>query len=60
MVFLGFAVNYDPPREEVKEAVKNLTQAGLKITIITGDYSLTAAAIGKQVGIIQDKFCNLV
>ncbi|GAK74396.1 cation transport ATPase, partial ['Chrysanthemum coronarium' phytoplasma] len=39
MVFLGFAVNYDPPREEVKEAVKNLTQAGLKITIITGDYS---------------------
>ncbi|AOF54583.1 cation transport ATPase [Maize bushy stunt phytoplasma] len=59
MVFLGFAVNYDPPREEVKEAVKNLTQAGLKITIITGDYSLTAAAIGKQVGIIQDKFVGL-
>ncbi|MBS2126476.1 cation-transporting P-type ATPase ['Fragaria x ananassa' phyllody phytoplasma] len=59
MVFLGFAVNYDPPREEVKEAVYNLTQSGLKITIITGDYGLTAAAIGKQIGIIKDDFIGL-
>ncbi|WP_349401870.1 cation-transporting P-type ATPase [Candidatus Phytoplasma solani] len=59
MVFLGFAVNYDPPREEVKEAVSNLIQAGLKITIITGDYGLTAAAIGKQIGIIKDDFIGL-
>ncbi|CCP88422.1 cation-transporting P-type ATPase [Candidatus Phytoplasma solani] len=59
MVFLGFAVNYDPPRDEVKEAVSNLTKAGLKITIITGDYGLTAAAIGKQIGIIKDEFIGL-
>ncbi|CAM12113.1 Cation transport ATPase [Candidatus Phytoplasma australiense] len=59
MVFLGFAINYDPPREEVKEAVKNLIKASLKITIITGDYGLTATAIGKQVGIIKDEFINL-
>ena len=54
MVFLGLAVTYDPPREEVRPAIENCRKAGLKITIITGDYGLTAAAIGRQVGIIED------
>ncbi len=58
MVFLGFAVTYDPPRKEVYEAVTNLKHAGLKITIITGDYGLTAAAIGKQTGIIENDYLN--
>ncbi|CCV64618.1 H+ transporting ATPase, P-type ATPase [Alteracholeplasma palmae J233] len=59
MVFLGFAVTYDPPKKEVAEAVANLRTSGIKITIITGDYGLTAAAIGKQVGIIDDEYINL-
>jgi magnesium-transporting ATPase (P-type) len=58
MVFLGFAVTYDPPRAEVAAAVTKLHNAGLKITIITGDYGLTAAAIGRQTGIIEKDFLN--
>jgi len=60
MVFLGLAVTYDPPREEVRPAIENCRKAGLKITIITGDYGLTAAAIGRQVGIIEDGDCRII
>ncbi|MFP7699579.1 MAG: cation-translocating P-type ATPase [Candidatus Phytoplasma pyri] len=59
MVFLGFVINYDPPKIGVKEAIEDLTKAGLKTTIITGDYGITAVAIGKQVGIIKDDFINI-
>ncbi|MFR0367998.1 cation-translocating P-type ATPase [Candidatus Phytoplasma palmae] len=60
MVFLGFAVNYDPPKIEVRDAVKKLLNAGLKITVITGDYGPTAISIGKQVGIItNDDYINI-
>ncbi|CAP18409.1 P-type ATPase exporting cations [Candidatus Phytoplasma mali] len=59
MVFLGFVINYDPPKIGVKEAIYDLTKAGLKTTIITGDYGITAIAIGKQVGIIKDDFINI-
>ena len=54
MVFLGLAASYDPPREEVRPAIEECRKAGLKVTIITGDYGLTAAAIGRQVGIIEE------
>jgi calcium-translocating P-type ATPase len=59
MVFLGFAVNFDPPKIEVKNAVKDLLKAGLKITVITGDYGPTAISIAKQVGIIKNDFINI-
>ncbi|WCA22503.1 cation-translocating P-type ATPase [Candidatus Phytoplasma oryzae] len=59
MVFLGFCVHYDPPKKEVRNAVKSLLKSGLKITVITGDYGPTAISIGKKVGIIKDKFLNI-
>lgn len=55
IVFLGFIVNYDPPKVEVRDAIDKLYKAGLKVTVITGDYGPTAIAIGKQVGIIKDE-----
>ncbi|WP_323847609.1 MAG: cation-transporting P-type ATPase [Phytoplasma sp.] len=54
MVFLGLLVNYDPPKIEVRDSIEQLYKAGLKVTVITGDYGKTAIAIGKQVGIIKD------
>ena len=50
-IFLGLAAMVDPLRPEVKEAFKQCERAGIKITIITGDYGMTAAAIAKQLGL---------
>ncbi len=56
LIFLGLTAMFDPPRPEVFEAVKQCREAGIKITIITGDYGITAAAIGKQTGLVEDKY----
>ncbi len=50
-VFVGLQAMIDPPREEVKDAVKKCNTAGIKVIMITGDHKKTAVAIGKQLGI---------
>jgi Ca2+-transporting ATPase len=52
LVFLGFIGMFDPPRSEVKDAIKQCKRAGIKIKMITGDSAITANAIAKQIGII--------
>lgn len=54
LVFIGIAGLLDPPREEIKEAVKLTKIAGIKSYIVTGDHGFTTAAIAKQVGLISD------
>jgi Ca2+-transporting ATPase len=53
MVFVGLAGMIDPPREEVKEAVRICGQAGIKTVMITGDHKLTAMAIAKELNIMK-------
>jgi Ca2+-transporting ATPase len=53
MVFVGLAGMIDPPREEVKEAVKVCDQASIRSVMITGDHKLTAVAIAKELGILK-------
>ena len=53
MIFVGLAAMKDPPRPEVKKAVEQAKQAGIRIVIITGDYGPTAQAIAEEVGIVD-------
>lgn len=49
--FRGLAGLMDPPKEGVKEAIEVCKKAGIRVVMITGDYSRTAAAIGTEIGL---------
>jgi len=49
--FLGLAGLMDPPRAEAKHAIAQCKHAGIQVKMITGDHQLTAAAIGRELGL---------
>lgn len=51
LVFVGIVGFLDPPRKEVKGAIKTCQQAGIKVIMITGDHPETAKTIATQIGI---------
>lgn len=53
LIFVGLTGIIDPPREEVKSAIKICHKAGIRVVMITGDHKITASAIGKELGILQ-------
>ncbi|MCC3357530.1 calcium-translocating P-type ATPase, SERCA-type [Bacillus sp. REN16] len=52
LTFIGIQGMIDPPRPEVKAAVKECKDAGIKTIMITGDHLITAKAIASQLGIL--------
>jgi len=51
LVLLGLIGLLDPPRKEAIEAVAECHDGGIRVTMITGDHKITAAAIAKMLGI---------
>jgi calcium-translocating P-type ATPase len=58
LCWVGLLGIIDPPRDEAKDAIRIAQKAGIRIIMITGDHKLTAGAIAKQIGLIDDE--NLV
>ncbi|MFH1589424.1 MAG: HAD-IC family P-type ATPase [archaeon] len=52
-IFVALTGIIDPPRPEIPDAIAKCKDAGIKVIMITGDYSLTAEAIAKMVGLID-------
>ncbi|MFA7241329.1 MAG: cation-transporting P-type ATPase [Sulfuricellaceae bacterium] len=53
LTFLGLQGMIDPPRPEVQSAIKACRTAGIAVKMITGDNKDTAAAIAKQLGLMD-------
>jgi cation-transporting ATPase F len=53
LTFLGLQAMIDPPRQEAIESVRACQAAGIHVKMITGDHSITAAAIAQQIGLID-------
>lgn len=55
LTFVGLFSLMDPPRDGVKEAVTKCKTASVKVFMVTGDHPITAEAIAKQIGIIDQE-----
>ncbi|MFW9782465.1 MAG: cation-translocating P-type ATPase [Candidatus Heimdallarchaeota archaeon] len=52
-IYLGLAGIIDPARDEVKDAIEEARDAGIRTIMITGDHAITAVAIAQEIGLTQ-------
>ena len=52
--YIGMMAEMDPPRVESAQAVSDCIAAGIKPIMITGDHKITASAIARRIGILQE------
>jgi len=56
LIFLGLVGMIDPARPEVKDALQKCRTAGISAVMVTGDQKITAEAIAKDIGLVQDSW----
>jgi Ca2+-transporting ATPase len=54
LMFLGLLGMMDPPRKEAIDSIAQCKSSGINVIMITGDHELTAAAVAREIGIIDD------
>ncbi|KAF1319924.1 putative hydrolase, partial [Globisporangium splendens] len=62
LCFVGMIAIMDPPRDDVPEAIQKCKDAGVKVFMVTGDHPLTAQAIAREIGLLDenDNVLNLL
>src|SRR3989442_1410663 len=54
LTFLGLAGMMDAPRSDAIDAIRRCKKAGIRVVMITGDHKLTAMAVAREMGILQE------
>lgn len=57
---IGLIGLIDPPREEVRDVLRQCREAGIRVVMVTGDQAVTAQTIGHAVGLVDEKDAMVV